>query len=285
MSARNEPRKQHRRVPSGRAEVRTLGIDIGGTGLKASVLDSSGRMVVERVRVSTPDPCPPKTLLDALAELAASLPAFDRISVGFPGVVRDGRVITAPHFPTKPWRDYPLEFAIAERFDRPVRLLNDAEVQALGIVTGNGLEVVLTLGTGIGSAVLRDGWLAPHLELAQHPLLAGKTYKEYVGKEALNRHGSKKWNMRVLEMIGVVESLFHYDVLYLGGGNVHHLEVELPRNVRTASNDTGITGGIYLWDEGVWESIRGSHKCWTRPRAPTVTEPASKSSRPANTQH
>jgi polyphosphate glucokinase len=289
MTGRNHERSKQLRRASGRSGPRTLGIDIGGTALKASVLDPAGRMVVERVRVPTPDPCPPKTLLDALAKLVAPLPAFDRLSVGFPGVVRDGRAVTAPHFPTKPWRDYPLESAIADRFDRPARLLNDAEVQALGIVTGDGLEVVLTLGTGVGSAVLRDGWLAPHLELAQHPLRAGKTYNEYVGKQALHRYGARKWNKHVLEMIDVVESLLHYDVLYLGGGNVQHLEVELPRNVRTASNDTGITGGIHLWDESVWAAIRGTHTSWMRhdsslegrpsqSRSPALTEPAGKSS-------
>jgi polyphosphate glucokinase len=289
MSGRNhEPSKQPRRASSGRSGPHTLGIDIGGTALKASVLDSAGRMIVERVRMPTPYPCTPKIMLDALAKLVAPLPASERISVGFPGVIRDGRAVTAPHFSKRPWRDYPLESAIAERFARPARLLNDAEVQALGIITGEGLEVVLTLGTGVGSAVLRDGWLAPHLELAQHPLHAGKTYNEYVGRQALRRHGTKKWTKRVLEMIGVVDSLFHYDVLYLGGGNAQYLQGALPRNVRTASNDTGITGGIHLWDESVWEAIRGPHRCWagtgfslegrsSRPRSPALTEPASKS--------
>jgi polyphosphate glucokinase len=247
-----------RRYSSGSRGPRTLAIDIGGTALKASVLDGAGRMVVERVRVPTPYPCPPKVLLNALVELTAPLPAFDRVSIGFPGVVRNGLTLTAPHFEIKAWHDYPLEAAAAHRFGRPARLLNDAEVQGLGIIAGKGLEVVLTLGTGVGSAVFRDGWLAPHLELAQHPLHDGKTYNDYVGNEALHRHGKKRWNHRVLKTIEVVRSLLHYDVLYLGGGNARHLTANLPRDVRTASNDTGITGGIYLWDESVWQDIRGS---------------------------
>jgi len=235
-----------------------LGIDIGGTGLKASVLDRDGRMIVERLRLPTPYPCSPKVLLRALAELTAPLPAFDRISIGFPGVVRDGQVVTAPNFGNKAWHDYPLEGAVAQRLGRPARLLNDAEVQGLGIVAGRGLEVVLTLGTGVGSAVFVDGWLAPHLELAHHPLYNGGTYNDYVGKEALRRHGKKKWNRRVLRTIEVVDSLLHYDVLYLGGGNAQHLSVDLPGSVRIASNDNGITGGIHLWDAAVWRNIRGS---------------------------
>src|SRR5215468_9163174 len=155
---------------------RTLAIDVGGTGLKASILDASGRMLVKRVRVATPHPCHPATLLRALDDLTAPLPACDRVSVGFPGVVRDGRVITAPHFEGKAWHGYPLAKALARRFGRPVRLLNDAEVQGLGIIGGHGLEVVLTLGTGLGSAVFHDGRLTPHLELSQHPIRKGKTY-------------------------------------------------------------------------------------------------------------
>jgi polyphosphate glucokinase len=239
---------------------RTLAIDIGGTTLKASVLDRAGRMIVERARLPTPYPCPPKVMLRTLAELVAPLPAFDRISIGFPGVVRDGHVVTAPHFGNKAWGGYPLAAAVAKRLERPARLLNDAEVQGLGIIAGRWLEVVLTLGTGVGSAVFVDGWLAPHLELAQHPLYNGDTYNEYVGNEALHRQGKKKWNRRVLKVIGAVNSLLHYDVLYLGGGNAQHLTVDLPRNVRIASNANGITGGIHLWDEAVWRNVRGSHR-------------------------
>jgi polyphosphate glucokinase len=236
----------------------TLAIDIGGTALKASVLDRDGRMIVERAREPTPYPCSPKVLLVALAKLTAPLPTFDRISIGFPGVVRTGHVVTAPHFGKKAWRGYPLEAAMAQRLKRPARLLNDAEVQGLGIIAGKGLEVVLTLGTGVGSAVFAAGWLAPHLELAQHPLYNGGTYNDYVGNEALHRLGKKKWSRRVLRTIETVDSLLHYDVLYLGGGNARHLSVDLPESVRIASNETGITGGIHLWDDAVWDHIRGS---------------------------
>jgi polyphosphate glucokinase len=262
MTARGRTRARGRdaeglRAPSRGRGPHTLAIDIGGTALKASVLNRDGRMIVDRVRLPTPYPCSPKILLRALAELTTPLPTFDRISIGFPGVVRDGHVLTAPHFRKKAWRGYPLEGEVARLLGRPARLLNDAEVQGLGIVAGKGLEVVLTLGTGVGSAVFASGWLAPHLELAQHPLYNGGTYNEYVGNEALHRHGKKKWNRRVLRMIETVDSLLHYDVLYLGGGNAQHLSVDLPRNVRIASNDNGITGGIHLWDDAVWQNIGG----------------------------
>jgi polyphosphate glucokinase len=239
-------------------DPRTLAVDVGGTGLKASVLDSTGKMVVKRVRVATPYPCKPKILLPAIADLAALLPPFDRISIGFPGVIREGRVITAPHFDADAWRDYPLEEAISRRLGKPARMLNDAEVQGLGIFSGRGIEVVLTLGTGVGTAVFSNGTLSPHLELAQHPIHRSKTYNDYIGNEARRTHGTKKWNRRVLNTIELVYSLLHYDILYLGGGNSAHLAVDLPKNVRVISNDTGMTGGIRLWDEDIWETVRQS---------------------------
>lgn len=236
---------------------RTLAIDVGGTNLKASVLDDAGRMLAKRVRVATPDPCRPAILLRALAGLTAPLAPFDRVSIGFPGVVRDGCVVTAPHFGAAEWSGFPLEQALSERFGIPARLLNDAEVQGLGIVGGRGLEVVLTLGTGVGSAVFRDGVLAPHLELAQHPIHKGKTYNDYIGDVARRSHSAKKWNRRVRRTIAIVEALLHYDVLYIGGGNSTRITGSLPHHVRLASNDTGITGGICLWDETVWQAVRG----------------------------
>ncbi|HTR85815.1 MAG TPA: ROK family protein [Reyranella sp.] len=239
----------------------TLAIDIGGTGLKASVLDKHGHMVGDHVRVPTPKRRTPPILLDALEQLVAPLPPYDRVSIGFPGFVRDGRVITAPHLGTKDWKNFPLEKKLAERLGKPARLANDAEVQGLGIVSGHGLEVVLTLGTGLGSAVFVDGHMTPHLELAHHPIHKSQTYDEYVGDKARRSLGKKKWSRRVLKMIGIVETLLNYDILHLGGGNARDIIGKLPRNVRIESNDTGITGGIRLWDDAVWLSARsGGHK-------------------------
>jgi polyphosphate glucokinase len=237
-------------------DPRTLAIDVGGSGLKASVLDGAGRMLVKRARVATRYPCRPEILLRSIADLAAPLPSFDRISIGFPGVIRGGNVITAPHFDGEAWRNYPLEAALSRHLRKPARLLNDAEVQGLGIIDGRGLEVTLTLGTGVGSAVFDDGRLAPHLELAQHPVHKGKTYNEYIGDEARLAISVKKWNRRVLRIIGIVNSLLHYDVLYIGGGNSANIVVDLPAGVRLASNDAGITGGVRLWDDEVWHVVR-----------------------------
>ncbi|MBS0223149.1 MAG: ROK family protein [Proteobacteria bacterium] len=235
----------------------TLGLDIGGTGLKASVLDKNGHMIVDRVRVPTPKGCTPDQMVEALAGLVKPLPAFDRISIGFPGVVRNGSVVTAPHFGTEIWRGFPLQQKISERLGKPARLSNDAEIQGLGIITGYGLEVVLTLGTGVGSAVFAGGRMTPHLELAHHPIHKSETYNEYLGALARKKIGNKKWNRRVLRMIGIVETLLNYDMLYIGGGNAANIDKEkLPANVKIESNDMGIIGGLRLWDDTVWKSAR-----------------------------
>jgi polyphosphate glucokinase len=234
---------------------RTLAIDIGGTGLKASVLDAEGKMVEDHVRVATPYPCTPAIMVKTLVGLTAPLTDYDRVSIGFPGVVRDGRIITAPHFKTKAWRGYPLADTLAQRFGKPARLLNDAEVQGLAIVKGKGLEVVLTLGTGVGSAVFSNGALSAHLELAHHPIRGNKTYNDYLGNATRKTLSSKRWNKRVLRMIGIVETLLNYDTLYLGGGNAANVKVKLPDNVHIASNDAGITGGVRLWDDAVWRGV------------------------------
>lgn len=234
---------------------KTLAIDIGGTGLKASVLDEAGKMMEKHVRVPTPYPCTPDILIEALDGLTAPLSSYDRVSVGFPGVIRDGRVVTAPHFKGKAWRDFPLADTLARRFGKPTRLLNDAEVQGLGVVEGRGLEVMLTLGTGVGSAVFNCGALTPHIELAHHPIRKDQTYNDYVGNAARRALSSRKWNKRVLRTIEIVYSLLHYDVLYLGGGNAANVTVALPENVRITSNDAGITGGVRLWDEKVWSAV------------------------------
>ena len=238
--------------------LQTLAIDIGGTGLKASVLDGAGKMVEEHVRMPTPYPCTPTILVEALVKLTAPLASYDRVSIGFPGVVRDGRIVTAPHFKGKDWAGYPLADTLARRFGKPARLLNDAEVQGLGIIKGQGLEVVLTLGTGVGSAIFSNGALTPHLELAHHPIHDDETYNEYVGNAVRQKLSGKKWNKRVLKVIGHVYSLLHYDVLYLGGGNAARVTLALPDNIHIASNDAGITGGVRLWDDAVWSGVLGS---------------------------
>ena len=175
------------------ATARTLSIDIGGTGLKMLVLDPSGTAVDERQRVLTPRPATPGAVIEALRGLIAKQPPFDRVSVGFPGVVHDGVVWTAPNL-HRSWRGVSLAKALREITGKPVRVANDADVQGYASVEGSGVEMVLTLGTGLGSALFVDGRLVPNLELGHHPLRKGMTYEDYVGKAALARGSARSSN-------------------------------------------------------------------------------------------
>jgi polyphosphate glucokinase len=240
------PRARTARRPAER-RPHTLAIDIGGSGLKASVLDARGRMLVDRVRVSTPADAAPQLVVDTLVELVAPLPSFDRVSVGFPGVVRDGRVLTAPNLGTEPWRGFALAQALAARVGKPVRVANDADLQGLAVIRGRGVEVVVTLGTGFGTGFYVDGRLGPHLEISQHPFRKGETYDEQLGNAARKRVGNAKWNRRVEKAIGNLRTLTNFDHLYLGGGNAKKITFALDGDVSQVSNQAGIVGGIALW--------------------------------------
>ena len=239
--------KQRLLEPSGAATPRTLAVDVGGSHVKATVLSADGTGLTDEVQIATPHPCPPAALLKIIDEVITSLPDFDRVSVGFPGFVRRGTIVTAPHLGTRYWENFDLEKGFARALGRPTRVLNDADVQGFGLIEGNGLEMVLTLGAGVGTALFRDGDLMPHLELAQHPIQKGQTYDEYIGDAALHRKGVKKWSRRVHKAIAILRSLIHYDVLHIGGGNAPRL-IDPPRDVRIGANTAGLTGGIRLYE-------------------------------------
>jgi polyphosphate glucokinase len=205
-------------------------------------------MLTQKVEVKTPDPCPPHVMVDALVTLVQPLPAHDRISIGFPGFVRDGRVITAPHWVTKEWSNFELPKELSRRLHgAPARIINDAEMQGLAVIKGKGLEMVLTLGTGAGTGLFRDGDVMPHLELAHHPIRGNKTYDDYIGDAALKKVGVKRWNRRVARTVGILYALLHFDHLFIGGGNAANVSIQLPDNVTLVSNDAGIEGGAMLW--------------------------------------
>ena len=180
--------------------------------------------------------------------MAKLLPPFDRVSVGFPGYVRGDMVVTAPEFGNGAWRGFDLVRALKVRLGKPVRLLNDADMQGLPVIRGKGLELVVTLGTGVGTALFRDGELMPHLELAHHPVHKRDDYNGYLGKNALKRVGTKRWNRRVQRMIGILHELFNFDRLYIGGGNSRHITFKPSASIELISNQDGVLGGFTLWD-------------------------------------
>lgn len=253
----------HARKHRSEQAARVLSIDIGGTGLKASVVDLAGHLLVPRQRIPTPYPCSPKVMMDALAKLVAPLPGHNRISIGFPGVVLRNRVVTAPHYGTEKWADFPLADTASERLGGPARMVNDAEMQGLAVIRGKGLELVLTLGTGAGTGLFRDGELMPHLELAHHPIYRKKvTYNDYIGDAALKKVGKKHWSKRVTRTIKILESLLHFDHLFIGGGNARKLELEPSARITIVGNDAGIEGGAALWRSRPFVNLRPRHWFW-----------------------
>jgi polyphosphate glucokinase len=234
----------------------TLGVDIGGTSIKTSVLDREGALTAERTRAATPKPATPAAVIAAIAALAGGLPRFDRISVGFPGVVKGGAVVTAPNLGTELWSGFHLLDALAQRFGTPVRMLNDAAVHGLGVVAGRGLACVITLGTGIGCSLFRNRRLLLHLEFGQHAR-GDQTYDQFIGQKALEAIGPEAWNLRVREAIGTLIELTSCDALYVGGGNARRIDFQLPPQVRIVSNAAGVTGGVRLWETELDELFEG----------------------------
>ncbi|MBX6358688.1 ROK family protein [Pseudacidobacterium ailaaui] len=226
--------------------LNTLCIDIGGTGLKIMVLDKNGNPLTERLRIPTPaDPTPAKVIA-ALDRLKKKAPEFDRVAVGFPGVVKLGVLYTAANLHPK-WVGFNLQAELEKRWKKPVRVANDAAVQGYAAIRGQGVEMILTLGTGLGSALYTDGHLCPGLELAHHPWMKGKTYEDYLGKRGLKKHGHKRWNKLLAKAIQQTSATFNWDHLYIGGGNAKLINFPLGENIEVVSNEDGLLGGVALW--------------------------------------
>lgn len=224
-----------------------LTIDIGGTFIKATVLNQEGELLKDYEKIKTPNPASPEKILDAIHRLVNGFPGYDMVSVGFPGYIKKGVVFTAPNLGTALWKGVNLNKLLTVTLNKPVRIANDADMQGLGVVSEKGLEMVITLGTGFGTALLMDGHLLPHLELAHHPITKNKTYDDYVGNDALKKAGKKKWNKRIKNVLSILKTVFNYDRLYIGGGNSGKLNFKLDENIKIITNEDGIKGGARLW--------------------------------------
>jgi polyphosphate glucokinase len=228
------------------AGIKTLSVDIGGSGTKVMVLDEEGNPLTERARVNTPQPATPDRIIEAIVSLAETQGTFDRVSVGFPGVVRGGVTETAANLDDA-WLGFNLGKTLTEKLGKPVRVANDADIQGLGAAKGHGVELVITLGTGFGSALFVNGKLVPNLEMGHHPFRKGTTYEEQLGRAALAEVGKKRWNRRLERAIAQLQQLFNYDALYIGGGEAKNISFELPEQVCVVPNVLGLVGGIALW--------------------------------------
>ena len=228
--------------------TKILSLDIGGSSIKATVLNEEGDILQDYAKVKTPHDATPENVLAAIKTLVKGFQDYDKISVGFPGYIKKGVVYTAPNLGTDSWRGVNLNLLVRGALQKPVRISNDADMQGLAVVKGEGLEMVITLGTGFGTALLLDGNLMRHVELAHHPVTKNHTYDTYVGDEALEREGKEKWNRRMKKIIEILKTVFNYDHLYIGGGNADEINFKLDDNIEIITNKDGIKGGARLWE-------------------------------------
>jgi polyphosphate glucokinase len=239
-------------------KLSVLSIDIGGSHVKATILNARGELTMEYDKVETPVPSTPENMVEAIKNLVKNFPAYNKISVGFPGYIKNGVVITAPNLGTRAWKGFDLQSKLQTELSQPARVVNDADMQGLGVVNGKGFELVITLGTGFGTAFLLDGVLLPHLEISQHPLAKDHNYDEYIGDKALDHVGDKKWNKRMRKVFKVLKTVFNYDYLYIGGGNARKLDIKLDKNMKIVTNEDGIKGGSRLWQEKTIQGLKAT---------------------------
>ena len=213
-----------------------LVIDVGGTHIKVS---ATGQKTP--VKIPSGAEMTPSKMVKAVRHATAGW-NYSAVSIGYPGPVVHGHPVSEPHNLGGGWVGFDFEKA----FQRPVKIVNDAAMQALGIYKG-GRMLFLGLGTGLGSAMIADGLLEP-MELAHLPYRKGRTYEDYVGERGLKRLGKKKWRRRVADIVARLKAALEADDVVLGGGNAKILK-KLPPGARLGDNSTAFLGGYRLWDE------------------------------------
>jgi len=214
--------------------VKILVVDIGGNNVK---LLATGQKTPRKVP-SAPNLSPGRMV--AAIRKATGDWKYDAVTIGYPGPVKDGRIAAEPVNLGRGWT----RFDFRKAFRRPVRVINDAAMQALGSYAGDR-ELFLGLGTGLGAALVVEGIVQP-LEIAHLPYRAGKTYEDFLGKGGLDRMGKKLWRGLVAEIVPRLREAFQVDEVVLGGGNVKLLK-SLPSGCRLGSNANAFDGGFRLW--------------------------------------
>lgn len=218
------PRKPQRRV---------LAIDVGGSHVKTRI---SGR---REVRLFESGALTPRLMVSRVLKLNSDL-KYDVVSIGYPGVVVHGKIVTEPYNLARGWIGYDFRKA----FGRPTLLMNDAAMQAIGSYEG-GRMLFLGLGTGLGSALIVDGTVAP-MELAHLPYKHGRSYEDYLGDRGRRRLGAKKWRRAVAGVVAQLSKALEPDYVVIGGGNARKLK-KLPKNARLGNNEFAFRGGFRVW--------------------------------------
>jgi polyphosphate glucokinase len=217
-----------------RKPKRILVVDVGGTNVKMRV---SGHRAMRKF-TSGPALTPQKMVAQVRA-LTTDW-RYDALSIGYPGVVLRGKIVVEPHNLASGW----VGFAFPKAFGKPVRVINDAALQAIGSYR-SGRMLFLGLGTGLGSALIIDGVVAP-TELAHLPYKRGRTFEEYVGERSRKRLGPKKWRKAVADIVERLSTALEVDEVVIGGGNARRL-MRLPKKARRVANSRAFIGGVRLW--------------------------------------
>lgn len=245
--------------------INTFTVDCGGGGIKASVVDEQGALLVPRLRIPTPYPLPPGDFVDLIANMRTALERDShRASVGIPGMIRHGIVRFTPHYVTesgpfsstrealvRDWRDFDAQSALASRLGIPTCVVNDAELAGAGVIAGSGFEVVMTLGTGVGFALFNDGALLPKIEISQAWARTDVTLDQWLGAHQRKLVGTPEWCHRVVAVVAQLRRVFFWDRLYLGGGNAKKIDSAsagtLGTDVTLVGNAVALRGGPALW--------------------------------------
>ena len=218
--------------------MKVLVIDVGGNNVKILATgEPAPRKVPSGPRLT------PRAMVSGVKKAAAGW-SWDAVTIGFPGPVKDGQPADEPHNIGRGW----VSFDYSGAFGKPVRILNDAVMQALGSYRG-GRMLFLGLGTGLGAALVLDGLTHP-LEIAHLPYRNGKSYEEFLGRRGLERMGKKRWRGIVAEIVPRLHAAFQVDDVVLGGGNAKHVK-DLPPDTRLGDNTRAFLGGFRLWQSGV----------------------------------
>jgi len=246
-------------------KVTTLTVDCGGTGIKASVLDKTGKVLIDFPYLKTPYPLSPSKLIGIIQDFVNADLRIKRVTVGLPGMIRNGKVVVIPHYINtngprsavdpnlkKAWYGFDMQSILQKRLKIPTLVLNDAEVHAAAVIEGKGLETVLTFGTGLGSAIFSDGHLAPHLEISHATIRYGKSIDTWIGEQARRRMGNQLWSRRIKSLIQELYPMIIWDKLYIGGGNAQRISKSALKSfdykVKIIPNSAGVTGGVKAWD-------------------------------------
>ena len=229
-----------------RARQRTLAIDVGGSSVKCALLDARVRMASEQLREETPARFTPAQLLALIERMAAQMPQYDRVAVGIPGIVHRDVVYSLPASRSRAFKRFELGARLSDLLGARVRVTNDAAMHGLAAIRGEGVEMVITLGTGLGTALFIDGVLSAHYQTLPDQ---DEPFSPY-GDAALAKIGLRRWEKRVRDLFDQLRGITNFDRLYVGGGNAEFLRGEMPSRVKRIDSAAGILGGYRLWEWG-----------------------------------